>query len=261
MLKVENLSASYDRKLAFNRREKYPILEDLSLHLEEGESLGIVGESGSGKSTLANCIMGLKKPDQGRIVFQARELYDLSSKNFDRRGRKDLQMVFQNPYSSLNPRMRVEKIIGEILLHYGLAERKDLEEKVIGLLASVQLSEDYLTRFPHELSGGQRQRISIARALAAQPELLILDEPTSALDLLIQKEILQLLQSLRETRKLSYIFISHDLELVRHICDRVLIMEGGRIVEEGLVDQVFLSPQEAYTKKLIASIPKNHPLD
>lgn len=261
MLKVNNLYASYDKKIGFNRVENIKILKDISLSVEKGESLGIVGESGSGKSTLANCIMGLKKVDGGEIVFKDKKIYDLSSKKFDKNIRKDIQMVFQNPYSSLNPKVRVRKIVGEILLHYKLADKKDVDEKVVEILEKVNLSSEYMDRFPRELSGGQRQRISIARAIAAGPELLILDEPTSALDLLIQKDILELMQDLRENMNLTYIFISHDLEVVRHICDRIIIMQDGLIVEEGESDTIFDNPKEEYTKKLIDSIPKNHPLD
>ena len=261
MLKVENISVSYDKKKTFGKVENIKVLEDLSLELKSGESLGLVGESGSGKSTLANSIMGLKKIDRGEIYFLGNKVYDLKDKAFDKSIRQDIQIVFQNPYSSLNPKMKVKKIIGEILLHYKISSRESLTKDTVEVLEKVSLDKSFLERYPRELSGGQRQRVCLARAIAARPKLLILDEPTSALDLLIQRDVLKLLKSLREDLDLSYIFISHDLEVVRYICDRVVIMEDGVLVEEGKVEEIFTGPKMDYTKRLIASIPKNHPLD
>lgn len=260
MLDVKNLYASYCLKNQGDLKGKIDVLKNVSFKLEKGESLGLVGESGSGKSTLANCIIGLKEAEQGEIIFKDEKVYDLKHKKFSK-NRKDIQMVFQNPYSSLNPRLKVRKIIGELMLHYKMATKDNLEEKLINILEKVRLDRSFLDKYPGELSGGQLQRISIARSICIEPDLLVLDEPTSALDLLIQKDILELLRDLQEELGLTYLFISHDLEVVRSICNRVIIMYKGEIVEEGSREEIFSNPKDAYTKKLIDSIPKSHPLD
>ncbi len=256
MLEVKNLYASYLDK----NKERKIVLKDISLDLKEGESLGIVGESGSGKSTLAKCIMGLKSIDSGEITFQGEKVHNINSSRFNK-NRKDIQMVFQNPSSSLNPKLRVKKLIGELLIHYNIVDKKNLEEKTIEILEKVNLDSSFLGRFPRELSGGQRQRIAIARGISTEPKFLVLDEPTSALDLLIQKDILKLMIQLRKELNLTYLFISHDLEVIKCLCDRVIIMYNGEIIEAGDVENIFSNPREDYTKKLINSIPKFHPLE
>ncbi len=261
MLEVNNIDVAYETRDRFNRKFKIKVLEDFSMTLDEGESLAIVGESGSGKSTLAKAICGINPLDGGEIVYRGSRLKSLGDKNQDFQVRKDIQMVFQNSYSSLNPKLKVKKLIGEILLHHKISTKESLLKDTIDILESVSLDKSYLDRYPGQLSGGQRQRINLARGLAGRPEILVLDEPTSALDLVVQKDILELLKKLRKDFNLTYIFISHDLEVVRYICDRVIIMKDGRIVEEGLVEEIFTKPREDYSRKLLASIPKGHPLD
>jgi len=229
-------------------------LEDVSFAVKPGEIFGIVGESGSGKSTLASCISGLIAPTDGTIAFEGTTLGRKRSPDIHRA----IQMIFQDPYSSLNTRMRIGRAIREPMLlhHLDLAE-----DEVADLLTAVGLSPEDARRFPHAFSGGQRQRVSIARALASQPRLLICDEPTSALDVSVQARVLNLLKDLRDQTGLSILFISHDLPVVRQICDRVAVMKSGRIVEMGAGEQVFTAPTAAYTRELLSLIPSLDVLD
>ena len=255
LLSVENLM-----KLYAVREGKGMIraVDGVSLTLAEGETLGIVGESGCGKSTLARLILRLIGPTSGSIKFDGEDLSSLSASALRRR-RRDMQIVFQDPYASLDPRMTVGRIIAEPLAIHGIGSRQTRRDKVMTLLGLVGLDEGAADRYPHEFSGGQRQRIGIARALALEPRLVVLDEPVSALDVSIQSQILNLLMDLKERLKLSYIFISHDLRVVEHVSDRVAVMYLGRIVEEGEATRVLNSPLHPYTEALISAIPSLDP--
>jgi oligopeptide transport system ATP-binding protein len=231
-------------------------VDGVSFSLEEGKTLGIVGESGSGKTTLARLIVKLIEPNQGQIFLKGNEITYFSETEF-RSSRKFAQIVFQDPYSSLDPRFTVERIVteGMELLsreHKGVKGRRQRSKE---LLAMVGLSEDALERFPHEFSGGQRQRISIARALAVQPQLLILDEPVSSLDLSIQAQVISLLLELQQKLNLTYIFIAHDLRVIRHVSDEICVMYQGKILEKASSDEIFKNPLHPYTRLLFSSIP------
>jgi len=229
-------------------------VDGVDLDILRGESFGLVGESGSGKTTLGKTILRLIEPTEGRIIFDGVDLCQLSEVEMRRR-RAEMQIVFQDPYSSLNPRMTVKKIVGEPLLIHNRAKGRELEDRVRKLIKLVGLMDDHLYRYPHEFSGGQRQRIGIARALALEPKMLILDEPTSALDVSVQAQVLNLLLELQERLELTYLFISHDLSVIRYICDRVALMYLGRIVEQGSVKEIFQEPLHPYTRALLSAIP------
>jgi oligopeptide/dipeptide ABC transporter ATP-binding protein len=229
-------------------------VDGVSLALKRGETLGIVGESGCGKSTLARLLLRLIEPTSGSITFDNENVGALSHSHL-RRLRRDMQIVFQDPYASLDPRMSIGEIIAEPLDIHGLGTRAERRQKVEDLLLMVGLDRSALSRYPHEFSGGQRQRIGIARAIALEPKLLILDEPVSALDVSIQSQILNLLIDLKSRFSLSYIFISHDLSVVEHVSDRVLVMYLGRIVEEGTATQVLRQPRHPYTEALVSAVP------
>ena len=244
------------RKSAFAAREKVHAVNGVSLHLMRGESLGIVGESGCGKSTLARLITRLHAPDSGQIRFDGQDITSLGGEAL-RVLRPRMQMVFQDPYASLNPRMRVEQILSEPLLVHGrVANASIAREKVAALLDMVGLNPAWGARFPHEFSGGQRQRVSIARALALDPALIVADEPVSALDVNVQAQVLNLMLDLRERLGLSYLFIAHDLAVVRAFCDRVAVMYLGRIVEEAPAAELFARPAHPYTVSLLSAVPE-----
>ncbi len=229
-------------------------LDNVSVSLSEGKTLAVVGESGSGKSTLARCLLQLQPLDSGEVLFAGQDLAKLDGAAL-RRVRKNLQMVFQDPFASLNPRMRVGEIVGEGLLIHGLGNSAEQQKKVIAMLKRVGLTEDDMQKYPHEFSGGQRQRIGIARALVLQPKVVVCDEPVSALDVSIQAQILLLLKELQQEMSLSYLFISHDLRVVRHIADDIVVMHQGKVVEHGLVVDIYQQPQHEYTRNLLAAIP------
>lgn len=233
---------------------KIKALDDVSLRLKKGSTLAVVGESGSGKSTLARCLLQLHSFESGEVLFNGQDLTQLDSKQL-REVRKNLQMVFQDPFSSLNPRMRVGEIIGEGLLIHGLGGSKEQSQKTHQMLERVGLSVEDAKKYPHQFSGGQRQRIGIARALVLEPEVVVCDEPVSALDVSVQAQILLLLKELQAEMQLSYIFITHDLRVVRHIADEIIVMHKGKVVEQGLVEQVYQSPQQTYTQDLLKAIP------
>jgi peptide/nickel transport system ATP-binding protein/oligopeptide transport system ATP-binding protein len=233
-------------------------VNDVSLTLAEGETLGIVGESGCGKSTLARMLLRLIEPSEGKVLFQGEDLLSLSRAQMRQR-RRDIQIVFQDPYASLDPRMNIARIIAEPLEIHGIGSKADRAAKVAGLLSLVGLDPAAGQRFPHEFSGGQRQRIGIARAIALEPKLVVLDEPVSALDVSIQSQILNLLDDLKDRLKLSYIFISHDLSVVQHVSDRVAVMYLGRVVEEGAAEAVLGKPAHPYTQALISAVPEIDP--
>lgn len=229
-------------------------LDDVSIKLKIGKTLAIVGESGSGKSTLARCLLQLQTFEQGEVFFNGQALTTLKKSSL-RHLRRNLQMVFQDPYASLNPRMRVGDIVGEGLLIHGLGDKAARQRKVQAMLERVGLSVSDTEKYPHQFSGGQRQRIGIARALVLDPKVIVCDEPVSALDVSVQAQILLLLKELQAEMQLSYIFITHDLRVVRHIADDVVVMHNGKIVEEGEVNRIYQSPKQQYTKNLLNAIP------
>ncbi|MDX6608871.1 MAG: peptide/nickel transport system ATP-binding protein ddpF [Solirubrobacterales bacterium] len=243
------------RGLLFNREvDKVRAVDGVSFSVRQGETLGLVGESGSGKSTLSRTILQLLAPSSGSVRFEGREIAGLSRRQMQPL-RRQMQMVFQDPYASLNPRKRIGQIVGEPLRLQGESRGAELRREVQGLLDRVGLSAEHYDRFPHEFSGGQRQRIGIARALALRPKLIVADEPVSALDVSIRAQILDLLSELQAEFGLTYIFVAHDIGVVRHVSDRIAVMHRGKIVEEGPADEVCERPKDAYTKQLLAAVP------
>lgn len=233
-------------------------VEDVSFQIHEQETFGLVGESGCGKSTTGRSILRLIEPTGGAITFDGVDLHNLDKESL-RQKRRDMQLVFQDPYSSLNPRMTVRRLLEEPLrTHFSLSQ-EELDEQVLWISGAVGLAPEQLERYPHQFSGGQRQRISIARALITKPRFVVADEPVSALDVSIQAQILNLLMELQQELKLSYLFISHDLNVVRHISNRVGIMYLGRMVEQGETEEVYRNPTHPYTQALLSAIPKRDP--
>jgi ABC-type oligopeptide transport system ATPase subunit len=233
-------------------------VDDVSFAIEEGETLGLVGESGSGKSTTGYCVLQLLKPTAGTVTFMGKDLTTLGASEL-REMRREMQIVFQDPYSSLNPRMTVGGIVGEPLAVHGIGTRRSREARVRELLETVGFNPDFTNRYPHEFSGGQRQRIGIARALALNPRLIVCDEPVSALDVSIQAQILNLLKDLQRDLGLAYLFVAHDLAVVRGMSDRIAVMNKGKIVEMGPANDVYGNPQQDYTKALLAAVPVPDP--
>jgi oligopeptide transport system ATP-binding protein len=234
-------------------------VDGVSLTLRRGETLGVVGESGCGKSTLAKLIVGLETPTSGQILVQGDNLGKLSGEKL-RRARRNIQMVMQDPYTSLNPRMTVGDIVGEpFQIHPEVAPRADRRRRVLELLDLVGLDPDHINRYPHQFSGGQRQRIGIARALALRPEIIVCDEPVSALDLSIQAQVINLLERLQKELGLAYIFIAHDLSVVRHISDRVAVMYLGKVIETGADVEIYENPTHPYTQALLSAVPVPDP--
>jgi oligopeptide/dipeptide ABC transporter ATP-binding protein len=254
MLSVSGLTKSYEmrRSPLAARKEHILAVDGVTFDLEEGETLGIVGESGSGKSTLVRCVMLLERPDSGRILFRNRSLLDVSSSEL-KNMRKEMQIIFQDPYSSLNPRKKVVQAIGEPLVVHGLAKRSEATGRVLDALRRVGLDEDFLEKYPHEMSGGQRQRVAIGRAIAPNPALVVADEPVSSLDVSIQAQIINLFLDIRQSMNLSMLFVSHDLNIVRFIADRIIVLYRGSIVESGLKDEVFETPLHPYTRMLLTA--------
>jgi oligopeptide/dipeptide ABC transporter ATP-binding protein len=233
-------------------------VDDVSLEIQQGETLGLVGETGCGKSTLARCIARLYDVSAGHIVFDGRDITSLSRSAL-REVRRDVQVIFQDPYGSLNPRRRVGSIIGDPFVIHKLGSSKEVKRKVQELMERVGLNPEHYNRFPAEFSGGQRQRIGVARALALQPRLIICDEPVSALDVSIQAQIINLLIDLQDDFGLTYLFISHDLSVIRHVSDRVAVMYLGRVIEVGPTEELFAKTRHPYTRALLSALPVPDP--
>jgi oligopeptide/dipeptide ABC transporter ATP-binding protein len=233
-------------------------VDDVSFGIEPGETVGLVGESGCGKSTIGRTILKLVEPSGGKLFFEGRDIFEIDRS--ERRAlRREMGIVFQNPYSSLNPRMKVLQIVGEPLKTHARINGARLRRKVLELLAQVGLKPEQVNRFPHQFSGGQRQRIAIARSLALDPTFLIFDEPTSALDVSVQAQVLNLIRKLQRSKNLTYLFITHDLPVVKYIADRILVMYLGKLVESGPVEAVFEQPLHPYTQALLSAIPTADP--
>lgn len=257
ILEVINLNKTYFSKSSWlGKSTSHLAVAGVSFSLYEGETLGLVGESGCGKSTLAKAILCLDKANDGKLLYRGKDLMQLTEKEI-RKMRKDIQIIFQDPYASLNPRMPIGKAIMEPMKVHGLyGSDKERELKALELLEKVGLDPDHFQRYPHEFSGGQRQRIGIARTIALQPKIIICDESVSALDISVQAQVLNLLNTLKEQYKFTYIFISHDLAVVKYMSDQLLVMKKGSIEEQGESDEIYKSPKKEYTKKLINAIPK-----
>ncbi len=257
LLAVENLQKYFPvtRGLIFQKEVgQVKAVDGVNFTLEQGETLGVVGESGCGKSTMARCLARLLEPTGGKIVFEGRDITHLNRSDM-RPIRRDMMMVFQDPYASLNARKRVGAIVGEPLEVHGIGTDTDRKRRVQELLEIVGLNPEHYNRFPHEFSGGQRQRIGIARALVINPKLVICDEPVSALDVSVQAQILNLLKDLQQDFDLTYIFIAHDLNVVRHVSDRVMVMYLGKPVETGSKQELYAAPKHPYTGALLSAVP------
>jgi peptide/nickel transport system ATP-binding protein len=256
LLRVENLARRYrlPRQRLLAPHPEVQALAGVSFTLQPGRSLGVVGESGSGKSTLARLVMALEAPSAGRVLLDGQDLHRLDAAAL-RRARAQLQMVFQDPYGSLDPRRTVLQTVAEPLAVLHGAGRAEQRERAIEALDAVGLREADLAKVPHEFSGGQRQRIAIARALITRPKLIVADEPVSALDVSVQAQVLNLMQDLQDRWGVTYLFISHDLAVVDLVCDEVIVLQHGRVVEQGRPDELFRRPQHPYTQRLLAAVP------
>ena len=259
LVEVRDLTKHYARGGGlFSRGTVVKAVDGVSFTIDEGETFGLVGESGSGKSTTGRCMLRLVEPTSGEVLYDGRNVLALSAAEM-RAARRHMQMVFQDPYSSLNPRMTAREIVDEPLVIHKLGTKAERSARVADLFRLVGLDPGHLDRYPHEFSGGQRQRIGLARALALQPRFIIADEPVSALDVSIQAQVVNLLMDLQQQLQLTYLFIAHDLRLVRHICRRVAVMYLGRIVEMGDTEAIFAAPAHPYTRALLSAIPVTDP--
>lgn len=257
LLKVQNLVKHFpiNRGIIFQRQVgAVKAVDDVTFNVYPGETLGLVGESGSGKSTTGRTVLQLYRPTGGQVLFDGTDLAQLRGDAL-RKMRRNVQMVFQDPYASLNPRMTIGDIISEPIRVHNLRQGKGVRERVTELLELVGLNPAFSNRYPHEFSGGQRQRVGIARALAVEPKLIICDEPISALDVSIQAQVINLLQDLQDQLELTYLFIAHDLSMIRHMCQRVAVMYKGKIVELAQTDELYSNPIHPYTKVLLSAVP------
>ena len=258
LMEVRNLRKWFPVKGSRGEKRYVKAVEDINLKIRKGETLGVVGESGCGKSTFARVLLRLLEPTEGEILYSGQDITKLSDEEM-RKMRRHMQMVFQDPYASLNPRQRVGSILAEPYIVHGTASPKETEEKAAALLELVGLGRDSLRKFPHEFSGGQRQRICIARALAAEPDMIVCDECVSALDVSIQAQIINLLMDLQKKLGLTLVFISHDLRVVRHISNYVAVMYLGEVVEYGSREELFRNPVHPYTRALLSAVPVADP--
>jgi oligopeptide transport system ATP-binding protein len=259
LLDVRNLVKEFARTHGtFRAPSIVRAVDAVTFSIEAGETFGLVGESGSGKTTIGRCILRLIEPTSGEVEFKGENVLAFDRTRM-RQARREMQIVFQDPYSSLNPRMRAGAIVEEPLVIHGVGSRTERQERVAELFRLVGLDPDQRVRYPHQFSGGQRQRIGLARALALHPSLIVADEPVSALDVSVQAQVVNLLMDLQQRLSLTYLFIAHDLRLVRHICERVAVMYRGRIVEMGNTEALFASPAHPYTKALLSAIPVPDP--
>jgi oligopeptide transport system ATP-binding protein len=256
LMRVENLVKHFPITRGFFQKKIGAVraVDDVSFFIQRGETLGLVGESGCGKSTTGRCILQLHKPTSGQVEFEGVDLVHLKEEEL-RQTRRRMQMIFQDPYASLNPRMTVGRIVGEPLLIHKVASGKEVEERVAHLLEIVNLNPSFASRYPHEFSGGQRQRIGVARALSLQPSFIVCDEPISALDVSIQAQVVNMLEELQEKFNLTYLFIAHDLSVVRHISTRVAVMYLGIVVELAGRKELYNSPLHPYTQALLSAVP------
>jgi oligopeptide transport system ATP-binding protein len=260
LLQVEHLQKYYPiSKGFFSKSQQFvKAVDDISFSVLKGETFGLVGESGCGKSTTGRSLLRLIEPSSGRVVFDGEDITALSTEQL-RQKRRDMQIVFQDPFSSLDPRHTVQRILEEPLIVHRIGNAEERKKHIHRLIEVVGLTKVHLQRYPHQFSGGQRQRIGIARALSMQPKLIVADEPVSALDVSIQSQVINLMQDLQSEFSLTYIFIAHDLSVVKHICDRVAVMYLGRIVEIADKEKLYASPQHPYTKALLSSVPEPDP--
>ena len=264
LLEVRNLKMWFENRSGFfSQHVQYTkAVDDVSFYIKKGETLGLVGESGCGKTTVGRCLVRIYDPTDGEIIYHGdSQPVDLASLNRQelRPYRQDIRMIFQNPYSALNPRMTVFENVAEVLIVNKLAEGQELEDRVASLIRRVGLRPEYMRRYPHAFSGGERQRIVIARALATNPRLIVADEAISALDVSIRAQILNLMKELQEELGLTYLFIAHDLSVVRHICDRVNVMYVGKMVESAASKELYFNPKHPYTEALMSSVPIHNP--
>lgn len=257
LLEVKNLRVWFEKSPSLLGRRSEPVkaVTDVSFSIESGTTVGLVGESGSGKTTVGKALLKLERATSGEVIFDGTSILPMSEETF-RRFRRRMQMIFQDPYGSLNPRMTVEQIIGEPLeIHFPKMNRAERRTRTAELLNLVELPSDFSSRYPHEFSGGQRQRIGIARALAVEPDFIVCDEAVSALDVSVQAQVVNLLQDLQEQLGLTYLFIAHDLAVVEHISDHVLVMYRGEIVESAAASDIYQNPQHEYTRRLLDAVP------
>lgn len=259
LLEVKDLKIHFPIRGGIFRRivDYVKAVDGVSFSIEQGKTYGLVGESGSGKTTTGRGIIGLNHITSGEIYFEGKNISDIRKLNFD--VKKDIQMIFQDPFSSLNPRKRVIDIVAEPLRNLHKLPKEEEKKRVVELLEQVGLSASNIYKYPHEFSGGQLQRIGIARAIALKPKLIIADEPVSALDVSIQAQVLNFMKEIQKELNLTYLIISHDLGVIRHMCEHIGVMYKGRYVEEGLADEVFKNPQHIYTKRLVSAIPNIDP--
>ncbi len=258
LLEVRNLKVYFPIRSGVLRRHTGDVkaVDDVSFTIEPGTTVGLVGESGSGKTTIGRALLKLIPATAGSVIYGGRDVLPLSEGEF-RPLRREIQMIFQDPFGSLNPRLSISQIIGEALeIHFPAMSRAERRDRVAELLKLTGLKPEMMERYPHEFSGGQRQRIGIARALAVEPKFIVCDEPVSALDVSVQAQIVNLLQDLQEKLGLTYLFIAHDLAVVEHISDHVLVMYHGKIVESASSQAIYENPQHDYTRKLLAAVPK-----
>jgi len=256
ILRTEDLRKHYEIKAGiFGRTKTLKALDGVSISVDSDRVFAVVGESGCGKSTLARLILRLSRPTSGRVFFKGKDIHEVNGSGL-KSFRKSVQVVFQDPFASLNPRMTVFSILAEPLIIHNLVRKKELKERIAELLETVGLKPEHMNRYPHEFSGGQRQRVCIARALALSPELIVADEPLSSLDVSIQAQIINLLGDLKKKERLSFIFISHDLNVVYYFADVVAVMYLGKIVEEADAERIFEDPRHPYTEMLLDAIPK-----